>query len=110
MSDLVERLRDDNSDYVYTERHEAAARITELETERIGLLQANLEANTQLARVTLKKRNLETARAEAEGQVIADVVKWLRDQATCGCGRDDCIADNYPNSYATALETGEWKK
>ena len=32
MDDLVERLRDDNSDYVYTERHEAAARIQALET------------------------------------------------------------------------------
>lgn len=31
VDDLVGRLRDDNSDYVYTERHEAADRIQALE-------------------------------------------------------------------------------
>lgn len=38
--DLVERLRDDNSDYVYTERHEAADRIQALEAV---LAEARLE-------------------------------------------------------------------
>ena len=36
----------------------------------------------------------------------AAVVAWLRKQAFCGCGRTDCIADNYPNGYADAIERG----
>ena len=47
----------------------AAAEIAALEAERIGLLQANLEANTQLAQVTLKKRNLEDSLAEAAAEI-----------------------------------------
>jgi hypothetical protein len=36
----------------------------------------------------------------------AAIVAWLRDQVTCGCGRDDCIADNYPLGYAADIENG----
>jgi hypothetical protein len=35
------------------------------------------------------------------------IVAWLRKQATCGCGRSDCIADIYPNSHAEGIETGK---
>ena len=37
MSDLIERLRDDNSDTPYTDRHLAADRIAELEAENARL-------------------------------------------------------------------------
>jgi len=43
-------------------------------------------------------------------QERAGIVRWLRAQVTCGCGRDDCIADNYPLAYADAIEAQQDKE
>lgn len=45
--------------------------------------------------------------AAAVAKREAEIVAWLRAQATCGCGRVDCIADNYPLGYADAIERGD---
>lgn len=69
------------------------------------------------ARIT----ELETALAEAEGRVIAEVVAWLRDEngqcdcfarseGECACGAWDDYKTKPLLDIATALETGEWKK
>ena len=63
---------------------------------------------------------LETSLAEAEGRVIADVVKWLRDEngqcdcfarseGECACGAWDDYKTKPLLDIATALETGEWR-
>lgn len=80
---------------------------------------------TDYLRATLDRiQALETSLAEAEGRVIAEVVKWLRGQADA----IDRLADEADGIHlhgggpairtmakarreaATALETGEWKK
>jgi len=86
MSDLVERINTAVT-YGYMPRQmrevasEAAARISELET----------------------------ALAEAEGRVIADVVAWLRGSLFVHY-EEPSEWELAVETYATALETGEWKK
>lgn len=110
MDDLVERLRD-------TGLHSAAvaaARIEYLE-KRLEIVPGLSETadgiscrdetiKLQDARITA----LETSLAEAEGRVIAGVVKWLRTgghlQQRCSI-QSACVLSN----AATALETGEWR-
>lgn len=53
---------------------------------------------------------IERALAEAVAEREALIVKWLREQVTCGCGRSDCIADNYPLGYAEQIERGDHKE
>ena len=59
------------------------------------------------ARIT----ELETALAEAEGRVIADVVAWLRDRMR-QAPKDEFsqAACDVIFVLVAALETGEWKK
>lgn len=109
MDDLVERLRD-------TGLHSAAvaaARIEYLE-KRLEIVPGLSETadgiscrdetiKLQDARITA----LETALAEAEGRVIAEVVAWLRHQHV------EIRAMRSPvrnlDDISTALETGEWR-
>ena len=68
----------------------------------------------------LSMRNQRALQAEAAAEIRslrarvaqerAGIVRWLRAQVTCGCGRDDCIADNYPLAYADAIEAQQDKE
>lgn len=105
MDDLVERLRD-------TGLHSAA-----VAAARIEYLEKRLEIVPGLSETadgiscrdeTIKLQDariqaLETSLAEAEGRVIADVVKWLREQWRTDMGEIECF------DIADAIEAGEWR-
>ena len=108
MDDLVERLQ---SLYVWPQSvadHHADT-LTPRQIEK--LYEVGNVAEQAAARIT----DLETALAEAEGRVIAEVVSWLRGQADWHDKNDDGwsgfdrIAQGYREAV-DALETGEWKK
>lgn len=111
MSDLVERLRkpidaDRLYDWIVEKRKE-----TNSDFPRLGFQNAmeliDEERHEAAARIT----ELETALAEAEGRVIADVVAWLRDRMR-QAPKDEFsqAACDVIFVLVAALETGEWKK
>lgn len=60
-------------------------------------------------RIEAQEAEIRSLRAQV-AQERAGIVRWLRAQVTCGCGRDDCIADNYPLAYADAIEAQQDKE
>jgi len=96
MDDLVERLRD-------TGLHSAAVAVARIEELEIGLRNAQGDVVAACSRITA----LEASLAEAEGRVIAEVVAWVHRLHDDGTSIDGMI---HRNEFATALETGEWKK
>lgn len=118
MSDLVERWPGYNE-------QSWAQRFAELDRRFSKERDTAVKAICQLSeQQSARIQALETSLAEAEGRVIAEVVKWLRGQADA----IDRLADEADGIHlhgggpairtmakarreaATALETGEWKK
>jgi len=119
MSDLVERLGGAASGLDYIAMLIENGSIDQgSERQSSAVAQAAENVREAAARIT----ELETALAEAEVRVIAEVVKWLRGQAQAGdkallqavegsqLRRDLAAGVVAINRAATALETGEWKK
>ena len=73
MSDIVERLRDDESNEPYGERHQAADTITTLRAE-VAALREGLEAAEQ--RGALAERERAAGIAENIGLSLDQIVEW----------------------------------
>lgn len=105
MSDLVERLGGAASGLDYIAMLIENGSIDQgSERQSSAVEQAAENVRDAIARIS----ELETSLAEAEGRVIAEVVKWLRAKSR-HCYGEDLDHAAYALA-ATALETGEWKK
>ena len=52
-----------------------------------------------------------TTEADTRAAVEAEIVAWLRSQATCGCkgAHGYCNQDGPPLGYADAIEAGDYR-